>query len=47
MSNSTVVLGSNHINTLGLIRSLGEAGYKPIAIIVDETGKIYEQHTID
>lgn len=39
MSNSTVVLGSNHINTLGLIRSLGEAGYKPIAIIVDETGK--------
>lgn len=33
-----IVIGRNHYNTLGLIRSLGEAGYKPILILLGESG---------
>lgn len=29
-----IVVGSNHYNTLGLIRSLGESGFEPILILV-------------
>ena len=31
-----VVVGMDHINTLGIIRSLGEAGIKPSAIIISK-----------
>ena len=30
----TIVLGSNHHNTLGLVRSLGEAGHKVYLILI-------------
>lgn len=31
-----IIIGSDHYNTLGLIRSLGECGYTPIVIIMSE-----------
>lgn len=31
-----IVIGSDHYNTLGLVRNLGEAGYSPILILVDD-----------
>lgn len=36
-----VVLGSDHVNTLGIIRSLGEAGLRPTAIIVSDESKCW------
>lgn len=35
--NEFVIIGPNHINTLGLIRSLGENGVKPYVIIFDSS----------
>lgn len=32
----TCVIGDNHVNTLGVIRSLGELGYRPIVVVSDE-----------
>lgn len=33
--NTVIVIGANHYNTLGLLRSLGEAEYRPILILID------------
>lgn len=37
--NKTIVFGSNHHNTLGIIRSLGEKGLKPYLILVTKVKK--------
>ena len=37
--NIAIVVGGDHYNTLWIIRSLGLAGYLPIAIIVTEDGR--------
>lgn len=34
--NEVIVLGPDHYNTLGVVRSLGEAGIKPIVVIYSE-----------
>lgn len=39
MNDNVIVLGNCHTNTLGLIRSLGEDGFKPILVEIDS-----EQH---
>ncbi len=36
-----VVIGSDHVNTLGIIRSLGEAGEKPTAVITTDESKCW------
>lgn len=33
MNNKIIVFGGDHHNTLGVVRSLGEAGIKPILIL--------------
>lgn len=38
---SIVVIGSDHVNTLGIIRSLGEAGEEPSAVILCENNKCW------
>lgn len=39
MDNRVIVVGNNHHNTLGVLRSLGERGIKPELIITDDTLK--------
>ena len=41
MGNDVIVIGGNHHNTLGVIRSLGERGLKPKVIIQTEEKKPY------
>ena len=31
-----IVIGFSHYNTLGLLRSLGEAGYRPTLVLIRE-----------
>lgn len=38
---NTVVIGSDHVNTLGIIRSLGEAGENPTAIVATEESRCW------
>lgn len=35
-----IIIGSNHCNTLGLIRSLGMNGVKPYLLLVNEHGEV-------
>lgn len=39
MDNEVIILGGNHHNTLGVIRSLGEKNISPILILIDKTQK--------
>lgn len=38
IKNECIVFGAEHYNPLGVIRSLGEAGIKPIAVILKKSG---------
>ncbi len=37
-----IILGDCHFNTLGIIRSLGEAGYAPIILIERILGNVID-----
>lgn len=43
MENKVIVFGASHLNMLGLVRSLGEAGIKPICILLNsKKGMVWE-----
>lgn len=43
IENKIIVFGANTINTLGMVRSLGEAGVRPVCILLNtETGFVYD-----
>lgn len=46
MEREFIVLCGEHYNPLGIIRSLGEAGIKPIAIVKKNARLMYIQLTI-
>jgi D-aspartate ligase len=43
MNNKVIVFGASHLNMLGLVRSLGEAGIRPICILLNsKKGLVWE-----
>lgn len=43
MENKVIVFGASHLNMLGLVRSLGEAGMRPICILLNsKEGMVWE-----
>lgn len=40
VSNSVIVFGGNHHNTLGVIRSLGQKGLSTILLLVDDDDRV-------
>lgn len=46
MTEKIIVVGDDGINTLGIIRSLGEVGFKPdVVITIEENKKVYAKHS--
>ena len=39
IKNDIIIIGADHCNALGVIRSLGECGIRPIFILLNDTKK--------